>query len=109
MDSEDEGSIARATGSYRYKRKNPGYFKSVKKLRKKRKVFGRKGRALKAFYQKRRILLAGGASPDTPEFGVLEATVRFGVDYTSHTLGDILLATLAKLVHENGNGPYEVG
>ncbi len=101
---EDEGGYHR---KYRYGRKHRAYPRSVAELkRSKKEVFGYKG--VRAFYQKRHLLLAGGGTPDSPEFGVLEATVRFGVSYTKKTLREIATATLKKLVHEFGNQVYEV-
>ncbi len=111
MDSDAEGGgVTRSANKHRYRRKNHAYYNSPKALKKSIKgLFSKEGRSACAFVQKRRILLAGGASPDSPDFGVLEATVRFGVRYKKKTLSEILSATLTKLIHEVGNGPYEVG
>jgi hypothetical protein len=61
-----------------------------------------------AFWSKRRLLLTSTGTPDSQDFGILEATVRFGRDCT-RALREILASTLGSLIEEFGNLDYEVG
>ncbi len=62
----------------------------------------------KAFWSQRRLILTNGGSVDTPDLGIVEATVRFGPSYKDQ-YKSIILRTLASLIHEfKGQHTYEV-